>query len=105
VVQHLAVYTIGENQSGSSEPTPAIGRSVLGALTFRHPSCAAPHLLRVGAKSTRQQRSSTWHGEAAMKVSHHFEKSVWPLFLDEITPTSQRHGATPCVGCKSVKEL
>jgi hypothetical protein len=33
------------------------------------------------------------------------KKSLWPLFLDGVTPTSQRHGAIPCVGRKLVKEL
>jgi hypothetical protein len=31
-------------------------------------------------------------GEAARKASHHahnFEKNLWPLFLDEVTPTRQ----------------
>jgi hypothetical protein len=32
-------------------------------------------------------------------------KSVWPLFFDVVTPTSQRHSTTPRVGGKSVKEL
>jgi hypothetical protein len=47
-----------------------------------------------------------WQG--SKKVSHHardFEKSVWPLFLDGVIPTSQRRGATPHVGRKSVKQL
>jgi hypothetical protein len=41
-------------------------------------------------------------------VSHHahdFEKSLWPLLIDRVTHTSQRHGATPHVGRKSVNEL
>jgi hypothetical protein len=38
-------------------------------------------------------------------VRHHFGKSVWPFRLNIIIPTSLQHGATPCVGCKSVKEF
>jgi hypothetical protein len=41
-------------------------------------------------------------------MSHHdhdFKKNVWTPFLDEVTAISQRHGANPPVGCKSVKEL
>jgi hypothetical protein len=31
---------------------------------------------------------------AAGKVSNYFERSVWPLFIIEVTPTNQQHGAT-----------
>jgi hypothetical protein len=54
------------------------------------------HLLRVVVEPTRQQRQSTRCSEAARKVSHQaddFKKSVWPLFLDGVTPTGQWHGA------------
>jgi hypothetical protein len=37
--------------------------------------------------------------------AHDFKKSVWPLFLDGVTPTKQWHGATPHVGHKSVRKL
>jgi hypothetical protein len=62
----------------------------------------------VGTEPTRQQRQSTWCGEAARKAAHHahdFNNSAWPLFLDGVTSASQQHGTTPCVGHKSVKEL
>jgi hypothetical protein len=87
---------VGENRSGRSEPMPGIVRGELGASALLPP------------KPTHQQLQSTRRGEAATKANHHthdFEKSVWPLFLDGVTPTGQWHAATPRVGCKSVMEL
>jgi hypothetical protein len=81
---------------------------VLGTRPSRHPSCATPHSVQVGTEPTRQQCQHAWCGEGARKVSHHthdFKKSVWPLFISGVVPSSQRHGATLRVGCKSTKEL
>jgi hypothetical protein len=67
-----------------------------------------PHSMRVGTELARPQHRSARRGEQARKASRHahgFEKNVWPLFLSGVTPTRQLHGATPCVGDKSVKEL
>jgi hypothetical protein len=36
-------------------------------------------------------------------ASHHFESSALPLFIDEVTPTSQQHDMTPLGGHKSDK--
>jgi hypothetical protein len=64
---------------------------------------ATPRSLRVGMEPTHQQRQSTRCGKVARVASHHghdFEKNTWPPFLNEVTPISQWHGATPRVGCK-----
>jgi hypothetical protein len=84
-------------------------RDVLSASAFFcHPSCATPDSLRVGTKPARQQHRSAQGDEAVRKADHHahdFKKSVWPLFLDGVTPASQWHSAIPHVRRKSVKEL
>jgi hypothetical protein len=62
----------------------------------------------VGTQPAHQKHQSTRRGKAVRVMSHHdhdFKKNVWTPFLDEVTAISQRHGANPPVGCKSVKEL
>jgi hypothetical protein len=51
--------------------------------TAQHPTCCKwglnPHVNNIDPPGKRE---ATW------KVSHHYKRSVWPLFIDEVTPTS-----------------
>jgi hypothetical protein len=60
---------------------------------FCQTSYATPRSLWVGTELAHQQRQSTRCDKVAGVASHHdhdFEKNVWPPFLDEVTPISQR---------------
>jgi hypothetical protein len=90
------------------EPMPRIMHGVLGASAFSPSMSRNTPVTTVETESTRQQHQPARRGKAVRKPSRHthdFEKSVWPLFFSGITPTSQWHGATLCVGPNQAKKF